>query len=88
MKEIELSFDIASQNLGYDEITNLGRSISQKLDSAFSDIGVGRLGGATYSPKKIDIRIFSKYPDLVISAIKINLAGTKLLPMMKIKQEA
>ena len=84
MKQITLAFDISPKHLGYDEAADLRREISEQLDKALKDAGIGKWKGGTCKFDSMEIFLAVADPDKAVEIIQYALADHWTFPMMKI----
>jgi len=87
MEEITLSFDISEKHLGYDEAGTLRHEISDRLDKALKDAGVGRWVGGTCNLVSMEIFLKATDPDKGVEIINSVLADHWLFPLMEIRYQ-
>lgn len=85
MEKIVLSFGISHEKLGIEDSTDLRRELSQEIEKALKDAGVGKWIVGSSSLYVMEIFIRSDNPDAAIAVVKSNLAKNPLYPYMKIK---
>lgn len=88
MDQITLTIDMSTQDLGSDEATDIGKSISKLLESALAGKKIGNLREAESGQNTVKISIRSNKPEEAIPVIESIISGHKLRRLMKIKHES
>ena len=87
MEEITLSFDISKKRLGYNAADTLRNEISNRLDKALKDAGVGRWSGGTCNLVTMEIFIKVTDPKKAVEIINSALADHWMFPLMEIRYQ-
>jgi len=87
MEEITLSFDISEKRLGYEEADTLRGEISDRLDKALKDAGIGRWAGGTCNLVSMEIFLKATDPDKAVEIINSSLVDHWIFPLMEIRYQ-
>ena len=79
--------DIKDLKLSYDEASDLREEISEKINKALRDGGIGKWTGGTYNLYSIEIFIRTDKPDEAIRIIERVMHGYRLRDCMEIIRE-